>query len=70
MSDQIQQTKPNKEINALPVIGIFLLVFGVAVIIAIFFTETYQGKIINLISGLLLILCASVALFWSRKRTR
>ena len=46
------QTKPDQEINALPAIGIFLLLFGIVVVIAIFFTETLQGKITNLISNI------------------
>ncbi len=46
-------------------IGSFLAVFGIAVIIAIFFTTTFHGRIVNLAAGLLLLLCGGFALFMS-----
>jgi len=54
------------EFDVLVVIGAFLGVFGIAVIVAIFFTNTYQGKITNLICGSLLILISVFALIKSK----
>jgi len=56
-------TSTKEEFAALEIIGIFIGVFGLAVIVAIFFTSTYHGKITNLISGLILVLCSGAALF-------
>jgi len=44
-----------EEIDAFLVIGGFLVVFGFTILIAIFFTPTFHGKITNLISGLILL---------------
>ncbi len=57
-----QIASKKEEMESLMVIGIFLGVFGVTVLVAIFFTETYHGKITNLISGGLLLLCAGIAI--------
>ena len=57
-----QIASKKEEMESLMVIGIFLGVFGITVLVAIFFTETYHGKITNLISGGLLLLFASIAI--------
>ena len=55
-SGQEEQEERGKreEIDAFLVIGAFLLVFGVTVFVAIFFTPTPHGKITNLISSIVL----------------
>lgn len=55
-----------EEFAVLGIIGAFLGVFGLAVIGAVFFTPTFHGRVINLISGLILIICAAAAIFKSR----
>jgi putative Mn2+ efflux pump MntP len=45
---KLQQAQINKAL------GIFMLVFGLIVIISIFFTETLVGKMTNLTAGLIL----------------
>ena len=61
-----QKTSGTEEIEALLVIGLFLGAFGVAVLAAVFFTDTYHGKITNLVSGGLLVLISLYAVFRSR----
>lgn len=67
MSKQVEKREFKKEVDSLPVIGIFLLIFGVIIIMAIFFTDSFRGKITNLICGLILLACACLAILWSRK---
>ena len=50
----------NREIGISNMMGIFFLVFAIAVIVAVFFTETTKGKIVNLICGGLLLISAAV----------
>lgn len=45
-----------EEISSLFLLSIFFLVFGFAIIIAIFFTKSVQGKFVNLICGIIFIL--------------
>jgi hypothetical protein len=47
----------------LTAIGIFLSVFGVAVISGIFFTHTMHGKVINLVCGGILLAIGFVAIY-------
>jgi putative Ca2+/H+ antiporter (TMEM165/GDT1 family) len=47
----------------LTAIGIFLGVFGIAVLSGIFFTHTLHGKIINLVCGGLLLTLGLVAIY-------
>lgn len=44
--------------------GYFLLFFGGAVLISIFFTETFIGKMTNLGAGLILALISSAMIFY------
>jgi putative Ca2+/H+ antiporter (TMEM165/GDT1 family) len=54
----------------LTAIGIFLGVFGIAVIAGIFFTHTLHGKIINLICGGLLLAIGLTAIYKDRFKDR
>jgi hypothetical protein len=47
----------------LTAIGIFLGVFGIAVISGIFFTHTLHGKVINLICGGILLTIGLIAIY-------
>ncbi len=51
MDERTEKIK-NSKINN--VLGLFVLFFGVIIIIAIFFTETDIGKITNAIAGIVL----------------
>jgi hypothetical protein len=67
MTDAVKSKETGKEEReSLFLIGAFLGVFGVAVLIAIAFTETYRGRVANLICGLAFLLIAGVALYKSR----
>lgn len=44
-----------EEIDAFFVIGGFLLIFGLAILAAVFFTPTFHGRITNLISSIVLL---------------
>jgi hypothetical protein len=50
----------------LTAIGIFLGVFGLAVIAGIFFTHTVHGKVINLVCGSLLLGIGLIAIYNDR----
>jgi putative Mn2+ efflux pump MntP len=50
---KLQQAQINRAL------GIFMLAFSLIVIISIFFTETFVGKMTNLVAGLIM---ASIAL--------
>lgn len=57
-----QVTQNNKDMDAMLAIGVFLGLFGIAVTSAVFWTETSHGKIVNLVSGILLLLIAAAAI--------
>ena len=46
------QPDPMKRSNG--ALGLFLLIFGLVVLVAIFFTETYRGMVANIVSGLII----------------
>ena len=50
-------------------LGVFLLFFGAVIIMAIFFTDTFVGKMTNLTAGLILGLIGTL-LFLQTKRSR
>ena len=50
-------------------LAIFLLFFGAVIIAAVFFTETFVGKITNLTAGLILVLIGAI-LILQAKRSR
>lgn len=54
----------------LTAIGLFITVFGAAVLIGIFFTDTSHGKITNLICGGLLLLIGTGALFIAKFKSK
>jgi hypothetical protein len=54
----------------LTAIGIFLGVFGIAVIAGIFFTHTLHGKIINLICGGILLIIGLIAIYNDQVKNR
>ncbi len=70
MNKKSDEIKSQEGIDPLPVMGIFILIFGLAVISAIFFTDTFKGKITNLIAGLTFLCCAGIAFLMARKNKR
>jgi protein-S-isoprenylcysteine O-methyltransferase Ste14 len=62
-SQKAQMAQINKAL------AVFLLFFGAVVISAIFFTETFVGKMTNLTAGLILVLIG-VILIVQAKRSR
>lgn len=50
-------------------LGVFLLFFGAVIIMAVFFTDTFVGKMTNLTAGLILGLIGTL-LFLQTKRSR
>jgi putative Mn2+ efflux pump MntP len=51
-----ERTKKIKSAKINNVLGLFLLFFGLIILVAIYFTETFIGQMTNLIAGF--ILCA------------
>jgi len=72
MTDQIKQHDHSKrDLDTLTIIGAFLGIFGLAVIVAVFFTDTYHGKVVNLLSGTLILIIGLVGIIkgrWSRRK--
>jgi Mg/Co/Ni transporter MgtE len=60
-SQKAQLTQINRAL------AVFLLFFSAVVIVAVFFTETWIGKLTNLIAGLILALIAAVLILRSKK---
>jgi hypothetical protein len=64
MTDKVQETNSqNREVGIFTMMAMFFGVFGLAIIVAIFFTETIHGKVVNLICGILLLISALVPFF-------
>ncbi len=70
MNKKSDEIKSQERIDPLPAMGIFILVFGIAVISAIFFTDTFKGKITNFIAGLTLLCCAGIAFLMARRNKK
>jgi hypothetical protein len=68
MNGQNPQRDPTSQING--ALGLFLLCFGVVIVIAVFFTETVSGKIANLAAGLVIGGVGLGMLWGSRARSR
>lgn len=72
MPDKVEQNDhTTRDLETLIVIGTFLAIFGVAVMIAVFYTDTFHGKIVNLISGGLIFLIGLAAIIkgrWGKKK--
>ncbi len=66
-NEEPQERGKREEIDAFLVIGGFLVVFGITVFVAIFFTPTAHGKITNLISSLILLAIGLGGVFRSQK---
>lgn len=64
MTDKVQKSdSQNREIGIFNMMAMFFGVFGVTIIVAVFFTDTTRGKVVNLISGILLLISALVPLW-------
>jgi hypothetical protein len=63
MNDTTEHEKDGSAKGPLTAIGIFLGVFGIAVISGIFFTHTLHGKVINLICGGILLTIGLIAIY-------
>ena len=55
-----------KDFDALLIMGLFLGVFGLAVLVAVFYTPTFHGRVVNLISGGVLVLIGAGAIYKGR----
>ncbi len=55
MSKEESSSKKKLESQSLKLMGIFLGVFGIIMIVAVIFPENLEGKITNLITGLVLL---------------
>lgn len=68
MAEENKTTESVKEeFAALEIIGAFLGIFGLAVMVAVFFTSTFHGRVTNLVCGLVLLICAVAAVIRSRR---
>ena len=67
INDKAAEKSPRGPLTA---IGIFLGVFGIAVICGTFFTHTLHGKVINLVCGGLLLTIGLVAIFNDQKNNK
>lgn len=54
MNEKIEEEKIIRDANINNALGIFILVFGIIIIISSIFTETSIGQMTNLIAGILL----------------
>ena len=55
MSSETDYGKNSLEYRSLQLMGIFLGIFGIIMIFAMIFPEDFEGKITNLITGLVLL---------------
>lgn len=63
----------NKQIEKKPkdimyIIGVFFAVFATTLFIAIVYTDSERGKIVNLICGLIFIVSSAVSFLLSKKK--
>lgn len=60
----------SKDLDAMLAIGVFLGLFGLAIIAAVFFTETFRGQVVNLASGIVLLIISALAILrgWTGKK--
>ena len=63
--EKIQKTQMAQINRAL---GIFLLFFGAVVIAALLFTETFVGKMTNLVAGLILTLIGAILILRTKRK--
>ena len=55
MSKEEGSTENKLELQSLQLMGLFLGVFGIIMLVAIIFPKNLEGKIANLVSGLILL---------------
>ena len=60
-SEKIKNTKINR------VLGIFILFFGIVILISMAFTETYIGQMTNLVAGAILCVIGAGMIFQSMR---
>ncbi len=51
-------------------LAVFLLFFGAVIIVAVFFTKTFVGKMTNLIAGMILGLIGAILIVQTKKNRR
>jgi len=61
-SQQSQMAQINKAL------AVFLLFFGAVIIVAVFFTETFIGKMTNLAAGLILGLIGAILILKTKRK--
>jgi len=61
MEQNKDQKNPMSQINR--ALGLFLLCFGVIILISIFFTETVAGKITNMAAGFIFVIIGLLMMF-------
>ena len=64
MSESDRPGNPMKQINR--ALGLFLLCFGIIVLVAVFFTETGVGKLTNAVAGGILTLIGGAMILKSK----
>ena len=67
MDEKAEQIKSAKINN---VLGKFIIFFGMVILVAIFFTETFVGQMTNLVAGLLLVLIGGGMMFQSSRKLK
>jgi hypothetical protein len=70
MKETINEPSENNTKGPLTAIGIFLGVFGIAVLAGILFTDTFHGKMINLFCGGLLLIISITAIYNDRVKKK
>jgi len=63
-SQKAQMAQINKAL------AVFLLFFGAVVISAIFFTETFVGKMTNLTAGMILVLIGAILIILTKRNQK
>jgi len=59
------QKKQMAQINR--ALGVFLLFFSAVIIVSVFFTESFVGKMTNLTAGLILCVIGAILFFYTKK---
>jgi putative Mn2+ efflux pump MntP len=67
MNDKAENIKSAKINN---VLGLFILFFGVVILISIFFTETFIGQMTNLVAGIILALIGAGMVIQSKSKMK
>ena len=67
MNQSTHQEEAMRKINR--ALGLFLLCFGLIILVAVFFTETPAGKIANAAAGLLIVAIGLAMIYRCRARS-